>query len=101
MYEIMDITNSPLAKKKFRVYLNNNSYYDFGLKNSNTFVDHKDKTIKENYHLRHLASRTENYLIKNLIPSPALFSYYLLWGRYTNLYKNIDYLNKLFNQRYR
>lgn len=95
MYQILDIINSPLQNKRFRVYLNDNTHYDFGLKTGQTYLDHKDKLLKENYWLRHIASPREHYLIKNLIPSPALFSAYLLWGPNTNLYKNIKYLNDL------
>jgi hypothetical protein len=29
---------------------------------------------------RHLGNKKEKYLIDHLIPSPSLFSYYLLWG---------------------
>jgi len=29
---IIKIENSPLKNKRFRVYLNNGSYFDFGLK---------------------------------------------------------------------
>ena len=95
-YKIMDITNSPLKNKRYRVYLNDNSHYDFGLKGGTTYIDHHDKLLKENYYLRHLANPEELYLVNNLIPSPALFSIYLLWGRYTNLFKNIEVLDELF-----
>jgi len=37
----------------------------------------------------------EQYLINNLIPSPALYSAYLLWGLHTDIQSNIDYLNGL------
>jgi hypothetical protein len=30
-----------------------------------------------------------------LVPSPALFSLYLLWGKYTDLNDNINHLNNL------
>jgi len=33
-------------------------------------------------------------LIDSLTPSPALFSYYLLWGDHTTLKENLDELNK-------
>jgi len=46
-----------------------------------------------NYWLRHLGNKKEKELIDNFIPSPALFSAYLLWGKYSNLRDNIDWLN--------
>jgi hypothetical protein len=86
---------SPKKTKRYRVYMNDNTYYDFGYKGGSTYIDHKDKTKRENYLKRHLANPTEYELIDNLVPSPSLFSAYLLWGRYTNLMDNIKYLNKL------
>ena len=97
-YKIVDITNSPLKNKRYRVFLNDGTHYDFGLKGGSTFIDHKDKLLKENYYLRHLANPQELYLVNNLIPSPSLFSMYLLWGKYPNLFKNIEYLDELFAQ---
>jgi hypothetical protein len=94
--EILDIIKSPSVNKRFRVYLNDDTYYDFGLKNGQTYLDHKEELLKVNYWKRHIASPRENYLINNLIPSPALFSAYLLWGPYPNIYKNIENLNYLF-----
>ena len=42
-----------------------------------------------------MGNKTENHLIKNLIPSPSLLSYYILWGPHTNIHQNIKYLNNL------
>jgi hypothetical protein len=95
---IVKIIDSPIKNKRFRVFLNNNKYYDFGLKNGNTFIDHFDKQKRLNYRKRHYGNKKEKYLIDNLIPSPALFSYYLLWGDSNNLFENIDELNKLLNK---
>jgi len=36
--------------------------------------------LRANYWKRHLANRTEDERITNLVPSPALFSAMLLWG---------------------
>jgi hypothetical protein len=92
---IIKIIDSPLKTKRFRLFLNNNKYYDFGLKNGSTFIDHHDKQKRLNYRKRHYAILKEKYLIVNLIPSASLFSYYLLWGEHVNLFENIDELNKL------
>lgn len=95
-YKILDIIQSPLKNKRYRIFLNDGTHYDFGLRGGSTFIDHKDRLLKENYYLRHIAQPQEFYLINNLIPSPALFSMYLLWGKYPNLFKNIEYLDDLF-----
>jgi hypothetical protein len=93
MYKIIKIENSPRKNKRFRITLNNGDHYDFGLLGASTYLEHKDKIKRENYRKRHLGNDRENYLIKNLIPSPSLFSYYILWGDSTNINDNIKTLN--------
>ena len=75
--------------------LDNGQSYDFGLKGGKTYIDHHDKRLRANYWKRHLANRTEHERIKNLTPSPALFSAMLLWGDSTSLDRNIQILNRL------
>ena len=93
--QITNIKKSPRKNKRFRVYLNDETFYDFGLKGGETYIDHYNKEMRFNYRARHLANGSENQLIKNVIPSPALFSYYLLWGQSKNIEKNIKFLNSL------
>jgi Family of unknown function (DUF5754) len=92
---IISLDSSPKKNKRFRVYLDSNKYYDFGSPNANTFIDGASEQTKLNYQKRHYANKTEKYRIDNLIPSPSLFSYYVLWGPYSNINKNVKYLNKL------
>jgi hypothetical protein len=91
---IKEVITSPLKTKKYRAIMSDGSKIDFGLKGSSTFLDHHDKTKRHNYRVRHLANDREQYLIKNVIPSPALLSFYLLWNT-ENLEHNILYLNQL------
>jgi hypothetical protein len=93
--KILSISESPWKTKRFRVYLDNNKHYDFGLKTGQTYIDHQDKNKRHNYQARHYSSKREQPLIQNLIPSPALFSYYILWGQSVSIKKNIQILNKL------
>ena len=94
--KIIKLEDSQLKSKRFRVYLNNNKHYDFGLKDKHeTYIDHKDKVRRDNYRRRHYNSIKEQPYIQNLIPSPALFSYYLLWGDSSSINQNIKTLNKL------
>ena len=95
---ITKIINSPVKMKRYRVYMDNGKHYDFGLKGGETYLDHKDLTKRENYRKRHLGNSVEKVLITKLVPSPSLFAYYLLWGKYTDLQKNIDYLNSLWKK---
>ena len=92
--KIIKIENSNLKNKRFKVILNDGSFYNFGLRTGSTFIDHHDKVKRENYRKRHYNNKIEKYLIDNYTPSPSLFSYYLLWGDSGDIYKNIDSLNK-------
>jgi hypothetical protein len=91
---IKEVITSPLKTKKDRAIMSDGSKIDFGLKGSSTYLDHHDKTKRHNYRVRHLANDREHYLIKNVIPSLALLSFYLLWNT-GNLEHNILYLNEL------
>jgi hypothetical protein len=93
--KIVKLIESPFKNKRFRVYLDNNKHYDFGLKNGSTYLDHHDKIKRQNYRKRHYNSVKEKPFIENLIPSPSLFSYYLCWGESTSLDQNVKALNKL------
>ena len=98
MTKIISIENSARKNKRYRVYLDDGSYYDFGLKEGNTYIDHHDKQKREAYKKRHLGNETEKHLIEHLIPSPSLYAYYLLWGPSTDIMKNIDILNKMWDE---
>ena len=86
---------SNVKGKRFFVQMNNNNIYHFGYKFGQTFLDHKDEKKKEGYQKRHLGNETERKRIEEFIPSPALFSFYLLWSG-SDLVQNIKYLNYLF-----
>ncbi len=90
---IQEVIISPLKTKKYRAIMSDGSKIDFGLKGSSTYLDHHDKTKRHNYRVRHLANDREKYLIQNVIPSPALLSFYLLRNT-SNLEHNILYLNQ-------
>jgi hypothetical protein len=97
---ITKIVNSPLKNKRYRVYLNTGKHYDFGFPNAFTFIDGASENIKIAYQKRHLGNEIEKTLIDNLVPSPSLFSYYLLWGPYRNIKVNAKYLNKLWDKKH-
>ncbi len=91
---IQEVIISPLKTKKYRAIMSDGSKIDFGLKGSSTYLDHHDDKKRHYYRVRYLANEREHYLIKNVIPSPALLSFYLLWNT-ENLEHNILYLNEL------
>ena len=92
MYKIIKLVKSPRKNKRFRVYLKNNEYFDFG-SDGGAYIDHGNKKKRDNYRKRHYAQ--EKKLIDSLTPSPALYSYYLLWSESTNINKNIEKLNRM------
>jgi hypothetical protein len=99
MYKIINIIPSTKANKKYTAILSNGEEFDFGLDGSSTYLNHKDKTKRLNYIKRHMGNKREKELIENLIPSPALFSLALLWGKYDNLEDNIKWLNSLWENK--
>lgn len=97
---IIKIEPSPLKNKRFRIFLSTNQHYDFGLKGGVTFIDHHDIDKRRNYWKRHLGNKIEKHLIENLVISPSLFSFYLLWGKFASLNDNIVWLDKLLEDKY-
>jgi hypothetical protein len=93
--KIINIIVSPRKNKRFRAVLSDNSTVDFGLLGANTYLDGADINTRENYRKRHYNSSVEKPLIDNLVISPSLLSYYLIWGDYRDINKNVKVLNKL------
>lgn len=102
MYNILEVTNSKKANKRLRIVIENDKFntriYHFGLDGGSTYIDHHDIIKRTNYRKRHYANPKEKYLIDNNIPSPALFSYTLLWGDSTNIVNNIVSLQDSFDK---
>lgn len=94
MPKIIKIEPSPLKMKRYRVILQDNSHFDFGLKGGSTYIDGENESVRNNYLKRHLANETEKKLIKNNIPSASLFSAKILWGPTQSIKENIQLLNK-------
>ena len=75
---IETISKSPKPNKRYRVIDTDGKHYDFGLTNGRTYIDEHNETKRINYWKRHTANERERELINNFIPSPALFSVYIL-----------------------
>jgi len=102
-YIILDLAKSPRQGKRFRIRYTDDmkvKHTDFGAEHGNTYIDHHDLKKRENYRKRHLANATERDRIENLTPSPATFSYYLLWGDTDDLFDNLIQLQKDWNKYY-
>jgi len=96
---IISIQPSSKKNKRYQVQLEDGKKYDFGQKSAQTYIDHHDENKRLNYWSRHFGNKTEKKLITNLMPSPALFSSTILWGRYPTIEENIKYLNELFQMK--
>jgi hypothetical protein len=98
---ILKIEKSPIKYKRYRAIMDDGKKYDFGLLGGETYLDHRDANKRRAYWARHYANETEKKLIDNLVPSPALFSAYLLWGGHSDLDKNVKELNNLWKLKHR
>jgi hypothetical protein len=96
--KIVKIETSNRKNKRFKVTLDDGDVYHFGLLGASTYLEHGNKRKRDNYRKRHRGNDIERYLIETLTPSPALFSWALLWGDSTDLMKNIDKLNRLWDE---
>jgi hypothetical protein len=102
-FKILDINYSKKDNKRFVIQItdykeNKIKKFDFGDKNGDTYIDHKDKTKKLNYYKRHYNNPLQKNLIDNLILSPSLLSLLLLWGKYTSIKENIKHLEYIINK---
>lgn len=94
----MHITNiepSNRKNKRFKITLSDGRTFNFGLKNGSTYIDHHDKNKRYAYWARHFGNDKEYERIRDVIPSPALFSAFILWGHYDDIDQNIQMLNNL------
>lgn len=97
---ILEVVSSPIPLKRFRATvktLKGIKQYDFGLRGGQTYIDGASDQQRTNYMLRHYP--VEERLIENLVPSPALLSAFLLWGKYRTLKENILRLNALWKKK--
>jgi hypothetical protein len=98
--KIIEIVESPRKGKRYRAIFDDGKKIDFGLKDpkDGTYLDHHDKQKRFAYWARHIKGKGERSLIDNLTRSPSLLSMALLWGKSTDLQKNIKYLNDLWEK---
>jgi hypothetical protein len=99
---IIELINSPKSNKRFRIVFEDGDKIgkvDFGSPVATTFIDGADIQKRDNYRKRHLANKTEKHRIENLIPSPALFAYYILWGDSQDMTENIIQLQKALRKK--
>lgn len=93
LYKLYKSTNKT---KKFDIWIEN-PYTDrikkisFGAKGYEDYTTHKDKERRENYRSRHRNDKIDDPT------SSGCLSYWVLWGKSTNINTNLKYyLNKFF-----
>ncbi|QIG59358.1 hypothetical protein [Dishui Lake virophage 2] len=99
---IIELINSPKSNKRFRIVFEEDDEIktvDFGSPVATTFIDGAPIEKRDNYRKRHLANKTEKHRIENLIPSPALFAYWILWGDSQDIIENIIQLQKALRKK--
>jgi hypothetical protein len=94
--KIVSLEKSNRKDKKYKVIMDDGKSYHFGLKNSISYVEGATKQKRDAFLARHLNNPLEKKLIENLVPSPALFSVYLLWNT-TSLENHVKILNRMFS----
>jgi hypothetical protein len=90
----LDITLSDSKNKRLKAILKNmhvKKTIHFGAKDGQTYIDHKDKTKRENYIKRHKALN-EDWSSVNA----GSLSRYILWGDNTDINRNINDYKKKF-----
>ena len=103
---ILNIKPSPLKTKRFRATIregNTEKTIDFGFKSALrfglTFIDGASEAVKAAYQSRHLGNLVEAKLIRDLTLSPALLSFYILWGSTRSVESNRIALNKMLKEK--
>jgi hypothetical protein len=86
----VSLKKSTRADKKYVIVFSNpDKTIHFGSKNSKTFLDHGDETIRNNYIKRHKVNEVWDKI------NAGSASRYILWGDSTSLDKNLsDYLKR-------
>ena len=98
MTQIIKVEKSQVKGKKYVATLDDGKKINFGSALSTTFVEGATSQKRYAYQQRHLANTVEKHRIENLIPSPALLSYYLLWNS-PDLQYNVKVLNNKLKTR--
>jgi len=91
--KIKSITESKQKGNKYVIKFSNpTKTIHFGSEGSSTYLDHKDKTKRDNYMARHAVREDwEDPL------TAGTLSLYILWGPYTNLDDNLKFYKETFS----
>jgi hypothetical protein len=100
---IVGVSKSNVKNKRFMAEIKSEDgkirRYHFGYNGAYTYLDGASDAVRDAYRKRHYANPTERRLIDNLVASPALLSWYLIWGESRSINENIKTLNRLWKAR--
>jgi hypothetical protein len=89
---IINIEDSPLRNRRFRIYLLNGDHYDVGFKKCKYYIDHHNKLKRELFY--NLFNIETKNIILTLNPSQLLYETFILNGHSKNIINNINFFNK-------
>jgi len=89
--KFISLKPSTKKDKKYEIKFSNpDKTFNFGSRNSKTYLDHNDKNIRQNYINRHRVNENWNDI------NPGSLSLYLLWGPTNNLETNLYFFLDVF-----
>jgi hypothetical protein len=89
---IINIEDSPLRNRRFRIFFLNGKHYDIGFKKCQYYIDHHDKLRRELYYT--VFNESSKIAIMSLKPSQLLYDTFILNGYSKNIINNINFFNK-------
>lgn len=91
---IINIEESPLRNRRYRIFLINGNHIDIGFKDCNYYIDNANK--KERNLFYKILDKEQKHLIMTCKPSQLLYETFILNGYSTDLIKNINFYNQEF-----
>jgi hypothetical protein len=88
---IINIENSPLRNRRYRIYLLNGERYDVGFKKCKYYIDNGNKDLRKFYYT--VFDKNAKHICSKLIPCQLLYETFILNGATTNIIKNINFYN--------
>lgn len=91
---VINIENSPIRSKVYRVYLINGDHVDIGDIKTLYYIDDGNKKKREIYFNSLTSSQIK--VIQSLKPTQLLYEFFLLNGYSKNIINNINFFNQEF-----
>lgn len=89
---IINIEETPLRNRRFRVFLLDGTKYDIGTKKGEYYIDHGNKEIRTSYYI-HLDKKALR-VCRRLQSGAQLYETFILNGPTTDIIKNVNFYNR-------